>query len=114
MCSHDEIEEVMLKSSDEKSGMAIAEFGGELVHEPSATAALGICESLLLSLIDLKVISAEVAHGLLSDVITTHTNAAELSEASERHQAVAEIVQRIRIGKVVTASGNSRRRRSRV
>ena len=107
MCSHDEIEEVMMRSSDEISGIAIAEFGGELVHEPSATAALGICESLLLSLIDLKVISAEVAHGLLSDVITTHTNAAELSEAPQKHQAVAEIVQRILIGTVGNGLGRN-------
>jgi hypothetical protein len=90
--------------------MSMAEFGSELLHEPSAIAALGICESLLLALIDHKLISEEVAHDLLSDVITTHTHAAELSNTPEKHQAVAEIVQRILIGKIVSASGNSRRR----
>jgi hypothetical protein len=76
------------------------EIERELLHEPHAIAALGICESLLLALIDLKLINEKVAHDLLSDVITTHINAAELSEAPKKHQAVAEIVQRILIGKV--------------
>ena len=58
--------------SDDKSGITMAAFENELLHEPSATAALGICESLLLALIDLKLISEKVAHDLLSDVITTH------------------------------------------
>jgi hypothetical protein len=114
MSSHDESEEGTMSLSDDKSGITMAAFENELLHEPSATAALGICESLLLALIDLKLISEKVAHDLLSDVITTHTKAAELSEAPEKHQAVAEIVQRILIGKIVSASGNSRRRRSRL
>ncbi len=37
--------------------------------------ALGICESLLLSLIDLKVVSEQDVRDLLTDVATTHNEA---------------------------------------
>jgi hypothetical protein len=83
----------------------MADIKRELLHESNGTAALGICESLLLALIDHKLISETVAHDLLSDVIKTHTNAAELSEAPEKHQAVAEIVQRMLIGTVGNGVG---------
>ena len=96
-----------MSSSDEKLGIAMAEFDRELLHELNGTAALGICESLLLALIDYKLISEKVAHDLLSDVITTHINAAELSKAPQKHQAVAEIVQRILIGKVGNGLGRN-------
>ena len=62
-------------------------------------AALGICESLLLALTDLKIISEEDARDLLTDVATTHTEAAEVSLSPERHRAVVEIVQRILVAK---------------
>ncbi len=62
-------------------------------------AALGICESLLVALTDLKVISEQDARDLLMDVVTAHTEAAEGSDASTRHQAVIQIVQRILDGK---------------
>jgi hypothetical protein len=63
------------------------------------TAALGICESLLLALIDLKIISEQDVRDLLSDVATAHTEAATGSQAPEQHQTVVEIVQRILAGK---------------
>ena len=62
-------------------------------------AALGICESLVLALTDLKVISEEDARDLLTDVAATHTDAATASAAPERHQAVVDIIQRILTGK---------------
>ena len=62
-------------------------------------AALGICESLLLALTDLKVISQKDARDLLTDVVTAHTEAAGSSLSPERHQAVVAIVQRILAGK---------------
>lgn len=62
---------------------------------PEATAALGICESLLVALTDLKIISEKDARDLLTDVATTHNDAAALSKTPERHQAVVEIVERI-------------------
>ena len=62
-------------------------------------AALGICESLLLALTDLKIISEQDARDLLTDVATTHEEAATLSQTPERHQAVSAIVRRILAGK---------------
>ena len=61
-------------------------------------AALGICESLLLALTDLKVISEADVRDLLTDVATAHNEAAAASELPEKHQAVVEIVQRILTG----------------
>lgn len=68
-------------------------------NDAEGLAALNICESLLVALIDLKVISEKDAHDLLSDVATAHNEAATLSQTPEKHQAVVEIVQRILIGK---------------
>ena len=62
-------------------------------------AALGICESLLLALTDLKIISEKDARDLLTDVATTHDEAASASQTPERHQAVIAIVERILAGK---------------
>jgi hypothetical protein len=62
-------------------------------------AALSICESLILALIDLKIFSDEDVLALLTDVATAHNEAAILSQAPEKHQAVVEIVQRILAGK---------------
>ena len=62
-------------------------------------AALGICESLVLALTDLKVISEQDARDLLADVATTHTDAAAKSTTPDRHHAVVEIIQRILAGK---------------
>lgn len=64
-------------------------------HERSidadGTAALGICESLLLALTDLKIISNKEALGILVDVVSTHRHAAAISSARGKH--VADIVQ---------------------
>ncbi len=67
--------------------------------EADGMAALGICESLLLALTDLNVITEEAARGLLKDVATTHEEAAQTSRSPEKHRAVVEIVQRILDGK---------------
>ena len=61
-------------------------------------AALGICESLLIALTELKIISEKNPRSLLTDVATKHNEAA-LRQAPERHQAVVGIVQRILAGK---------------
>jgi hypothetical protein len=65
----------------------------------NGTAALGICESLLLALTDLKVVSEEDVRGLLTDVATANTEAAAHSHTPGQHHAVAEIVRRILAGK---------------
>ncbi len=69
------------------------------LNDANGMAALGICESLLLALTDLKVISEQDARDLLIDVATTHSEAATGSQTPEQHQAVVEIVQRILAGK---------------
>ena len=63
--------------------------------EAEGLTALGICESLLLALTDLKIISERDARDLLTDVVTTHSEAATGSQTPERHHAVVAIVQRI-------------------
>jgi hypothetical protein len=68
-------------------------------NEALGMAALGICESLLIALTELKVISEQDARHLLTDVATAHSEAAEASQTPERHRAVAAIVQRILNGK---------------
>ena len=62
-------------------------------------AALGICKSLLLALTELKIISDRDARDLLTDVATTHSEAATTALAPDKHRAVVEIVQRILAGK---------------
>ena len=62
-------------------------------------AAISICESLVLALTDRKALSEKDARDLLTDVATTHTEAAETSPTSGKHRAVVEIVQRILGGK---------------
>jgi hypothetical protein len=62
-------------------------------------AALNICESLLVALTDLKVLSEEEVRELLTDVVATHTEAALASRTPERHHAVIAIIERILAGK---------------
>jgi hypothetical protein len=62
-------------------------------------AALGICESLLLALTDLKIISEREVRDLLTDVATTHSEAALVALKPELHHAVVAIVERILAGK---------------
>jgi hypothetical protein len=68
-------------------------------NDADGAAALGICESLLLAMTELKLITERDARDLLTDVVTSHTEAADASQAPERHKAVAAIVQRILDGK---------------
>lgn len=68
-------------------------------NDADGMAALGICESLLLALTDLKIISEKDARDLLTDVATTHAEAAATSADPANHRAVIEIVRRILTGK---------------
>lgn len=77
-------------------------FEGEHFNETNGAAAIGICESLILALIDLKVITEQAAHDLLSDVIATHTAAAMVSPVPEKHLAVVRTVERMMLGKGLT------------
>jgi len=71
----------------------------EHCNEADGSAALGICESLLLALTDGKIISEKDARDLLTDVVTSHSEAADGSPTPRKHRAVVEIVQRILDGK---------------
>ena len=68
-------------------------------NDADGMAALGICESLLIALTELKIITERDARDLLTDVATSHTNAALAAQAPEKHRAVVRIVQRILAGK---------------
>jgi len=70
-----------------------------LFIDADGSAALGICESLILALTESKLITEKDARDLLTDVLTSHSEAAETSRAPDKHRAVAEIVQRILDGK---------------
>ena len=65
----------------------------------NGTAALNICESLLLALTDLKVIREEDVRALLTDVATANDGAVTNSPTPETNQAVAQIIRRILAGK---------------
>jgi hypothetical protein len=67
-------------------------------NDAEGMAALGICESLLLALVDLKIISEQDARDVLADVATTHIEARAVSQTPAKHQAVVEILQRILAG----------------
>ncbi len=68
----------------------------------SGLAALSICESLLVALSDLKVISAKDAGGVLEDAAAAHHGAvAEGVNNAAIHREVAAIIDRI------IAGGNS-------
>ena len=80
--------------SSDAEGLAVARS-----TDAEGMAALSICESLLLALTDLNIISEQDARDLLTDVATTHTEAAATSLAPANHRAVSEIVQRMLAGK---------------
>ena len=65
----------------------------------NGTAALNICESLLLALTDLKVISEVDVRALLTDVAAAQDGAVASSPTPATNQAVAEIIRRILAGK---------------
>jgi len=67
--------------------------------DADGTAALGICESLLIALTETKIIAEQDARDLLTDVVTSHQEASVTSVTPEKHHAVVAIVQRILAGK---------------
>ena len=80
--------------SNDAEGLAVARS-----TNAEGMAALGICEALLLALTDLTIISEQDARDLLTDVATTHAEAATTSLTPANHRAVIEIVQRMLAGK---------------
>ena len=76
-------------------------------HAADGLAALSLCESLLLALGDLKVLSTNDIDDVLEGVAETHRNAAELTTGADAalHRRVVAQLERIRAG------GNSGSRR---
>lgn len=62
-------------------------------------AALSICESLLVAMRELGVLSEKDISGLLEDAAAVHRGASEHSDRSEFHQQVAALIDRISAGK---------------
>ncbi len=79
-----------------------------LHHDPSGSAALSICEALLLAMNDHKLLPETEILGVLRDAAVTHENAARIDGADAtdvaRHEAAAALINRIILG------GNSVRR----
>ncbi len=64
-------------------------------------AALSICESILISLADLKIASAKEVSGILEDAAAAHRNAYKESQDLALHREVVAVIERI------IAGGNS-------
>ena len=64
-------------------------------------AALAICESLLLAMTDLKIMSEQDTRELLMHAAAAHRQASTRGQSAELHRAVAAIIKRIHDGKDV-------------
>lgn len=75
------------------------------IHDVPGTAALAICESLLLALNDLKILPEKEIVGILKDAAAAHSNDTGEDGRADLHDAVAALINEI------LAGGNSVRRR---
>ena len=75
------------------------------VNDISGTAALAICESLLLALNDRKILPEAEIIGILQDAAAAHHHTPKGDGRTELHDAVAKLINSI------LAGGNSVRRR---
>lgn len=69
------------------------------VDNAAGHAALAICESLLLALTELELMTLQDLHDLLGDAAAAHRQAGPGSQSPETHQAVVAIIERILAGK---------------
>lgn len=76
-----------------------------LVPDVAGTAALAICESLLLALNDRNILPEHEILGILRDAAASHENDPGKDASAELHKAVAALINKILSG------GNSVRRR---
>jgi hypothetical protein len=65
----------------------------------SGLAALSICESLLVSLRDQKIMGEKEVVGLLKDASAAHRNAVASAQDPKTHHAAADVIDRIIAGK---------------
>jgi hypothetical protein len=70
-------------------------------EEISGIAALSICESILLCLVDKSTITAAEAQGILEDAASVHVNAAMLNCTPDMHQQAAILIKTIISGRTV-------------
>lgn len=73
-------------------------------YDPAGQAALSICEALLLALNDRKVLPEHEIMGVLRDAVAIHENAIGTKTETERHHAVATLIN------AIISGGNSVRR----
>jgi hypothetical protein len=72
--------------------------------EHAGEAALSICEALLLAMNDHGVLPEHEIVGVLRDAAATHENAVGTDQETEKHRAVADLIN------AIIAGGNSVRR----
>ena len=72
------------------------------IKELSGLAALSICESLLLALLDCRVLSDDEIRGVLEDAAAAHRHAVGTPQEREVHAAVAAIIDRMQAGRHLT------------
>ena len=83
----------------------IAKANRSVVDDPSETemasglAALAICESLLTSLQDLKIIGAQEVVDILKDASAAHHQATTATDTPKSHSAAAAVIDRMIVGK---------------
>ncbi|QDY69280.1 hypothetical protein [Qingshengfaniella alkalisoli] len=70
----------------------------------AGTAALSICEALLLAMNDRKLLPEHEIVGVLRDAAASHENAVGTELETEKHRAVADLIN------AIIAGGNSVRR----
>ena len=68
------------------------------LNDVSGTAALAICESLLLALNERKVLPEAEIVGILEDAASAHVNVPQDAPGTELHTAVAALIHRILAG----------------
>ena len=59
-------------------------------------AALSICESILIALGDLKIMSLQDTRDILTDAAQAHRSAGEDADQVKKHEAIASVIERIR------------------
>ena len=72
-----------------------------LISSIEGHAALSICESLLIAMRDLKLLSEKEARGVLQDAASAHLEESESSSNAVLHEEVAKLITKI------LANGNS-------
>lgn len=68
-------------------------------NEHAGQAALSICEALLLALNDRGLLPEHEIMGVLRDAAATHENAIGTELETERHRAVADLINAIIVGR---------------